>query len=821
MGRIFLSHSSKQKGYVEVIARNLGKQRIVYDAWTFEEGSKTLDEIYRGLENSGLFVFFISQESLSSEWVESEILKAEEYIKCGKIKQFLPVIIDNNIKHTDPKIPDWMRDDYNLRYVSKPTKVVDLIKQKQRLITWDLFTNKKELDQLFIGRTEQLKQFQTRIYDIDIEFPNCVVASGLNSIGRRKFLKHSLVNASIIRAEYTPPSISLDSRCYIEDFIDRIYGLGYSQMDSSYITNLMYKTMDEKIEIATTLVREVESSDNILFIEDKNSIITRDGNVSDWFITIVNNLSDSKNIVICLISLSKVRSHYYIKNKSFFCLEIPELEKAERIGLFTSLLRIENQTLKMPDIGVITNQFKGFPEQIFYAVELLKNEGVKQVMSNLNLIVEYNTEKVSGIIRRYEKNDLGLQLLKILSEYEFISIEVLEQIFGGDFELTKEIIRELSYESIIEYIGSVKENLRLNDAVRDYIQRSSYRLNDKYKKNLENHVKASIENYTEDIDRDISDYVISAKEALKLGIEIPPAFLIPSHFVNAMRELYNYERRFDEVIILAHRVLQNSDFLDKRVVREVRYWLCLSLARKKDGKLLAEVQKVSGVDHNFLLGFYYRLTGRLDDAVEKLEQVLSEVPNYYRAKRELIQVYINKEEFGLAYQLAEETYRLDKNNPYNIQSYFRCLLRLKGKDAKLELRKLLEDLKKNINSKADEMYRTSLSQFHAQVENDDNEAIKVINDTIQMYPKKIYPYLAKLEILNHNNDLEEINIVLALIESRFDKSSEIWRKLQYLLAKCKALKSIGKTNDAMQILNTEIKNNFSTNIFQKCNNELI
>ena len=38
--------------------------------------------------------FFISQESLNSDWVKKEILKAEEYIKNGKIIQFLPVIID-------------------------------------------------------------------------------------------------------------------------------------------------------------------------------------------------------------------------------------------------------------------------------------------------------------------------------------------------------------------------------------------------------------------------------------------------------------------------------------------------------------------------------------------------------------------------------------------------------------------------------------------------------------------------------------------------------------------------------------------------------
>lgn len=307
-----------------------------------------------------------------------------------------------------------------------------------------------------------------------------------------------------------------------------------------------------------------------------------------------------------------------------------------------------------------------------------------------------------------------MQILKILSEYEFISLEMLESILGDDFEDAKSIIAELSYESMIEYIGSVKENLRLNDAVRDYVQRSSYKLDDKYKNNLKKHVIQNINNYTEDIDRDISDYVISAKEALKQGLQVPTEFLIPSHFVNAMRELYNYERRFDEVILLANRVLYNSSNLDDRIVREIRYWLCLSLARKKDDKILEEVQKIKGADHNFLLGFYYRLTGRLNDAIDRLNEVLIEAPNFYRAKRELIQVYLNKEEFDLAFDLAKETYLLDKNNPYNIQSYFRCLLKLEGDGAKQTLEKLLNDLKSNINPKADEMYRTSLTQYYSQ-----------------------------------------------------------------------------------------------------------
>ena len=815
MGKIFLSYSSKQKGYVEIVARNLGKQRIVYDAWTFEEGNKTLDEIYRGIDSTGLFVLFISKEALNSDWVKLEVLKAEEYIKNGKINQFLPIIIDEIVKYTDPLIPDWIRDAYNIRYISKPTKVVELIKQSQRLISWDLFPNKKELDQLFVGRTEQLKQFQTRIYDIDIPYPNCIIVSGLNAIGRRKFLKHALTSSNTIRAEYTPPIITLDSRCSIEDFIVRTYGLGYSQMQQSDIINLLNKTIDEKINIATCLMKEIEDSDNILFVEDNNAIVTNDGKISNWFFDILKNLSDSQNIIICLVSLSKVRSSFTIHNKFIFCLEIPELERSERIGLFLSLLKIERLSVSKNDLAIISDQFKGFPEQIIYTVELLKCEGVKYVVSNPHIIIDFNSEKVSKLIKQYETNRIGMQLLRILSEYEFISMDVLETILGDDFEEAKHIITQLSYNSIIEYIGSVKENLRLNDAIRDYVQRSTYEMDEKYKHNLKRHVKNNIHNYIDDLDRDVSDYVISIKEALKQNLDIPEELLIPSHFVNAMRELYNYERRLDEVIILADRVLKNSSYLDIKILREIRYWLCLSLARKKDERFLSEVQSISGVDYDFLLAFYYRMIGRFDDALSRLKKVLEVMPYFYRAKRELIQVYLNKEEFELAYNLAEESYALDKNNPYNIQSYFRCILKLKGRSKIDALQKLLDDLKNNINPKADEMYRTSLAQYYTYIEGEESKAIDIINDAINMYPKKIYPYLTKLEILNHIKDIDEIECTIDLIEKRFDKTSEIFRKLQYLIAKCFFWKYKNKSSEMKQILNN-IEKNFSQSIYQKC-----
>ena len=85
-----------------------------------------------------------------------------------------------------------------------------------------------------------------------------------------------------------------------------------------------------------------------------------------------------------------------------------------------------------------------------------------------------------------------------------------------------------------------------------------------YRENLRRHVYQSVNSYAEDLERDVSDYVISIKEALKLGLDIPKEFIIPSHFINAMRELYNNERRFDEVIKLAEyskmRVIWTQEF---------------------------------------------------------------------------------------------------------------------------------------------------------------------------------------------------------------------------------------------------------------------
>lgn len=819
MTQVFLSHSSKQKGYVEVIAKRLGKFNIIFDAWTFEIGNKTIDEIYSGIDASGLFVYFISNESLDSPWVEKEIHKAEEYLLSGKLKNFLPLIIDQSIKHSDDRIPQWINDQYNLKYISKPTKSYDLIKQVLRLISWDLYPKKRLSNQLFIGRTAQIKFFEERIYDFDKPVPSSIIVSGLFSIGRRKFLTHVLVNANKIKSYYHPPIITMDQRNSIEDLIVKLYGLGYSQESFEFITDLTSKTVNEKVNIAAGFITELYNNNDILYILDSFGIVNRQGLLADWFLSLIEVLRKLKGLTICVISQARTKRISLLKNHHVFSIEIPELEPYERKAFFKSLLEIEDMDLSIENFKFISNQFTGFPEQIIYTLSLLRQEGLNHVIDNPHEIVEFNTEKVARLIRSFDNDKLALQILKILSETEFISFNVLEDILQDDFPKAKEILSKFSFEFIIEYIGNMREFLRLNDSVKDYVQRLGQKMEEKYKANLRNHAKNALNDY-EILDRDISDYVLSFKEALKNNDAVPAEFLIPSQYVNAMRELYNYERRHRDVIALADRVLQNEDYLDKRIIKEIRYWLCLSLARRGDKRILEEVQKMDGPDHHFLLGFYYRLQGRYDDAIKRFNLVLDSSPNFRMAKRELVQVYLNTDQYEEAFVLARDNYFQDKNNPFNAQSYFRCLIRTKSKSSKDELKTLLNDLEKNPHEKASEMYHTALAQYYEYVDHNHGKAMQAANDAIASFPRNIYPFLVKLDLLRKKEDVDEIEKTIKNIESNFDVDNDIFKKLPYLSSKCFLFVKKGQKENALQILNKDIKPYFSKTVYDKLLTEI-
>ena len=89
---IFLSHNYKDKPVVEQVALRLksiyGIDKVFYDSWSIQPGDGIIDKMNEGLSNCKFFLFFISQNSLSSnmvklEWQNALFRKAKERIKSA------------------------------------------------------------------------------------------------------------------------------------------------------------------------------------------------------------------------------------------------------------------------------------------------------------------------------------------------------------------------------------------------------------------------------------------------------------------------------------------------------------------------------------------------------------------------------------------------------------------------------------------------------------------------------------------------------------------------------------------------------------------
>jgi hypothetical protein len=224
--------------YINYIRDRLSSDEVIIDERSFKKGKKSRDEMARLISECDLFVFFISDNSLSSDDVRFELCEFEKLQEL-KNRVCLPLIIEGGIKYDDVRIPEWLRS-FNLRHVQRPTKALACILEEIKILTWEKYTFIRKLDSIFRGRNEYIDKFELRYSDRKLGKPVVYSASGFEKIGRSSFLRFCLKKVSKIRSAYEFLSFRLTSLDSIEDFIFKMNELGVSpEID---VSNLIDKT---------------------------------------------------------------------------------------------------------------------------------------------------------------------------------------------------------------------------------------------------------------------------------------------------------------------------------------------------------------------------------------------------------------------------------------------------------------------------------------------------------------------------------------------------------------------------------------------------
>jgi hypothetical protein len=509
MVRCFLSHSSKdKKSYVEIVAKRLGFHNCVYDDFTFEEGMQPLEEILKWLDKSDIFVIFLSESSLKSDWVKLEITEAHKALKAGDIRRIFPIIIDSNITYQDERIPQWMRDEYNLKYVSRPTVASRRIGQRLREIGWELHPRIRDKNKIFVGRNQLISSFEERVDNFDKPKPLCVIASGIKEIGRKTLLRSCYIKSNLIDESYELPLISLNSQDSLEDFIYQLNDFGLSAKYD--LTNFLHKSIEEKIQIAIKIVTDIQNVKEIISIEDNGCIVTVERKIADWFLRLLEGVKRAGKLTFSIASSYRLLKHTVLHEDSIYSIDVPELERAERNGLLKRYSEFEGLNLSRDDFAFFSGLLSGYPGQIFYAVDLIKNDGVNQTKRNSTLIGEFSSTKAQRLLERYENDLKKMDFLYLLSEFNFISYDFLFEIVEEN-EGYYRIIDDLLASAVCELLGANGEYIRLNDTVRDYVRRNRFVLPEDYKIKLQEHLDGFLRTYTGE-EKDASDFFYSLKK---------------------------------------------------------------------------------------------------------------------------------------------------------------------------------------------------------------------------------------------------------------------------------------------------------------------
>lgn len=738
MIKAFISHSSVQKEFVRELVDTLGRDYCIVDCYNFAPAYKTMDEIFRKIEQSTVFVLLISRESLDSDWVKEEIRNARQHLSPHKLDRFWPYIIDETLSIED--CPEWMLKDecFNLKKFRSYKILARDIEQKFRGIIWSRDPKRKMLDTLMVGRNSDIEHFEDIYQSARGLKLKALVVSGRDGVGKDMYILKCMDKIGY-KAETVPYKISLGSKEGIENFIIQL-NLITKTYNESQLIDVLKGTPNDKIDKAAILLNELLDSQSVLSITDDMACVLPNRTLADWLVALVEGDKMNNQLGLFIKSRKILNSFAETEHPSFGHINLQPLDSKDRYKLFYNLMRIYNiSNVNEDDVKWFVNKLLLSPSQLVKAVEALSRSSVALVKKDIQTLVAWGDSQIKPMLSIFFGDEESRHLLIILSKMDFVSYDIMEQFFGERIVEVMEKLYEMMSFGIVSNFGDKEQFFRLDHYMSDYINRCRINL----PKDLETLFNEALEEKicaSSNITEDVSVYLYERKQQIVSGKGKPEDFLVPSVVVTSIIDIYN-QQYYEQVVSLCDMVLNDVHNYFQDQERELRYWLCLALARLKNNeRFFHEVNYFNDIDYYFLRGFYHRNAMQYHDAERWLSKALDKSPNLQRAKRELVTALLAQNKYDQALELAKENYEKNPENSYQIHGYFRCLVRkrpLNRDDVKM-LKELLHAMNENLSDKHEELYAAMNIEYqyyvcHRKVE----EMLELIQDSQTRFPDSI------------------------------------------------------------------------------------
>lgn len=763
--KIFISHSSAQDKFASQVADYLGRDKVHLDIHDFEKGSDIAKEIEEHIDHSTIFVLLLSDEALDSDWVKKEIAIVRLKLLDEEIVDFVPVIIDDSITVEDHRLEDekplrWIKK-YLLKQVLSPKMVARLVSRKMNQQLYAFNSQIRERAKLFFGRDNDIAELKLKLFEDTSSSKRAVIISGLDHVGRKRLLKE-FINQTVndVHEAYMPIKLLMTETDGIEQLIAQLNE--YLELYDDKAVYDLVRDENTGLDIAVEMLNRMADCQERIIIRDEKCIVLGNGKLTNWFLTLLMRKDLHPMIHFFVASRFTPRTSV---ERNFPCIitrRIDGLDSMNMKALFNAYAKQRKIAPTDAEAKFFLDSLSGFPIQAYKAVDLLADNDFHTAKRHLPEVTTMFDGNFTQIVSEMEKLPHGKDILVLLSQFEFVSVDLLAQVCPDDISDALETFR---HYSLYEFFGSANQYIRLNPGLADYISRNKIELPANYVSRLR-HVARELLADMDNSLTDLSSQLYSIKETLRDPESRSVAkekYLLPSFVLKVIVEEYN--KGVDEnVIELVELLLNNKPRKGyDEINRSIHYWYCCSLCRTRNRKFLTEVEyfRDSPYSYLFLKGFYERHLGHNRDAEEYYQKALDQSKAYgdreyvSKAEHELVMVKVDLGDYKGAYDLAKKSYERDKTNTYHIEAYFRCLANTAHPDSQL-MNELIDRMELSYVKDKEDIVPSMRAQYKYYVAHDFREAINMLEEVIRYegVNKRNYARRALREICEHNDSIQ-------------------------------------------------------------------
>ena len=580
----------------------------------------------------------------------------------------------------------------------------------------------------------------------------------------------------MIEEYYTPPIISVNGLESIEDVIIKLSEIGFGEFSIETVVSL--SSMDNKIRALTEVLQVVQDYKEQVVIYDNGCLINQNGDLVYWFEKAIQGIRNEVTVIIA--SNNNINMYCLRKNSSIFAQPLTALTYYEWMGLMRVYAKSIQLDLSQEDRSYFIDILTGYPPQVKYCVDLIKDTSIEEVKKKSYLIIENFSRKVtemleSAIPKEIREDAYGL--LAFASSYGIVPSDLLDIVLNikNSYKRAFSLFKTLT---ICRYLGITNEYVEVNPVISDYVQRSRFDL----PINIRSVLKNRLDEFNKTINTNRSSFedFENIKYYLKSNIidghEIPERFMYSTIYLSSIYDLYN-NQKYKQVISIVEKLKNSRVFerYDLPAQIKIQAFYCRALARETKQKFYDEVeffcQENEAKDineYNFLRGFMYRHNSEYDKALDRYKNVLEKKPQHKSAMREIVIVYRGLEDFESAYEYAKANYLRDPENPYQIQPYFEILIRKAKIDRTVvetqHIDDMLQTIKRINSTKPSTAYYEILGQHSAYEEKDKERALALLYEGNKKFPESSYIIKVLFDCCEVFRDVQNMQFALEKME---------------------------------------------------------